>query len=309
MDKSLKAKLKSIKPKQTFAEQIEKYLIKKDCWIWTGAFQQPANQPVVNFKGKTRYVHQLLFEERYGKRDKTLAILRNCSTINCLNPDHLFEGKPKGNKLDITIGTKFGKWTVIQEDRTDRFSYLCRCECGLELKIPTNTLTGGYSTSCIKCAGKSKRKDFCKNGHPSCLFIKFDGKNWRNGCLQCDRERHLFNKYGITWKEYIQLLDSQNWCCSICGSILKIDDANMVLLGRDPSVGIKADVDHDHNKGLNKKESIRGMLCGAFKQGCNYKLGNIDKGIWLVRAAEYINNPPAAKLFCKTNEDKINKME
>lgn len=59
-------------------------------------------------------------------------------------------------KLNITEGSRFGRWTVIEESpiaitkngtRKHR-SYICRCECGKEKAVLVSSLTMGRSLSC-----------------------------------------------------------------------------------------------------------------------------------------------------------------
>lgn len=54
------------------------------------------------------------------------------------------------NFKDIT-GQRFGRWTVIGEDRSPRLrkvKWLCRCDCGNERAVYADNLQMGYSRSC-----------------------------------------------------------------------------------------------------------------------------------------------------------------
>lgn len=59
-----------------------------------------------------------------------------------------------------TKGATFGTWTVIEESEpvyygNIRFaSMLCRCGCGVEKPVLVQSLNGGKSKQCVKCAGK-----------------------------------------------------------------------------------------------------------------------------------------------------------
>ena len=71
------------------------------------------------------------------------------------------------NKLNLEIGTKFGKW-VITSERTQKISnltnWICSCECGHEQFVPLNNLMNGSSTQCNSCghieSGKKRRKGY-----------------------------------------------------------------------------------------------------------------------------------------------------
>lgn len=75
-------------------------------------------------------------------------------------------------KLNL-LGNKFGRWTVISEadplitPSGNRFSrYLCRCDCGTERLITTNSLTSGRSKSC-GCLHNEISAAVCKNNFKS----------------------------------------------------------------------------------------------------------------------------------------------
>lgn len=76
-------------------------------------------------------------------------------------------------------------------------------------------------------------------------------------------------KYGITWEEFMQLIEEQNYCCSICGISLE-------LPGNDLNSNDTAHVDHCHV--TNK---IRGLLC----KNCNRALGFFKDDISLLQKA------------------------
>jgi len=124
-----------------------------------------------------------------------------------------------------------------------------------------------------------KRKEKCKLGH-SLVYVSAQK---RLRCYECDkvrskkyyaqnkgkikkkaRNRQLLYLYGITIKEYNNLMIIQNSKCAICNK----HGSNLV-------------VDHCHATGR-----VRGLLC---KQ-CNFVLGlvNDNKSV-LMRAAEYLD--------------------
>ena len=78
--------------------------------------------------------------------------LRNGQTksCGCLSK----ELAAKRRKLNIPIGSKWGHWTVLKEDKQDiygNFYYLCKCDCGTEKSVIGRNLHNGNSTSCGLC--------------------------------------------------------------------------------------------------------------------------------------------------------------
>ena len=75
-------------------------------------------------------------------------------------------------------------------------------------------------------------------------------------------KRSLEREYGLSYEDYLSLLEKQRERCAICNEIKPLC------------------VDHDHETG-----KIRGLLCGS----CNRGLGSFqDNEMWLVNAAEYL---------------------
>jgi len=116
-----------------------------------------------------------------------------------------------------------------------------------------------------------------------------------NNCSQevaINKENNVHNKdyallrtYGITYNEYLKLLEDQNGLCWIC---------------RKPPMNISLSVDHKHEAGENKKNPrrkrhrVRGLLCWL----CNTALRHyFDDPILLRRAAEYLEVLPAQKVL------------
>ena len=82
------------------------------------------------------------------------------------------------------------------------------------------------------------------------------------------RESDLKRKYGITLKEYTEMLESQGNACATCGT-------------KEPGGRWKSfAVDHDHKTG-----KVRGMLC----KSCNIALGEVQDNLQtLTNMVEYL---------------------
>lgn len=77
------------------------------------------------------------------------------------------------------------------------------------------------------------------------------------------RERFLQSKYGITSKDYEQMLSDQDNKCAICGI-----DADIRIVGKTGKrKQFRLAVDHDHETGR-----VRALLCNK----CNMFVGHIE---------------------------------
>ena len=85
-------------------------------------------------------------------------------------------------------------------------------------------------------------------------------------------------KYGLTFRDYIHLLEEQDCKCAICGS--------SGFVGQNKRAPFTVDHDHASNK-------VRGLLCGL----CNIGLGCFrDSQVLFDRASQYLLNPPIQKI-------------
>jgi hypothetical protein len=106
------------------------------------------------------------------------------------------------------------------------------------------------------------------------------------------RERYLLKTYGITEKQYNEVLRNQNGGCAVC-------DKRTAT-----RAGARLHVDHDHTTG-----EIRGLLCYV----CNHKLiGRNRHPEAYIRAGRYLTPPftgwfvPVKKKKRKTSARKNN---
>lgn len=108
--------------------------------------------------------------------------------------------------------------------------------------------------TCIKCGSVkivlNKRKDG---------YI-----NWRCGISHQNGRQKIRSYYGISFEEYIKMLEKQKNLCAICHKKPKR----------------KLHIDHNHKTG-----KVRGLLCPKCNQGlgCFY-----DNGIYIARAYNYL---------------------
>jgi hypothetical protein len=90
-------------------------------------------------------------------------------------------------------------------------------------------------------------------------------RSYRNSHRKQAREGHLRRTFGISQKDYADLLARQGGGCAICGR---------------PPKKAALHVDHDH-----ETNAVRGLLC----VGCNNALGQFkDSPVLLARASSYL---------------------
>lgn len=82
-----------------------------------------------------------------------------------------------------------------------------------------------------------------------------------------DKDKKLQSTYGISYQEYLVMLEAQGGCCAICGT----DDT-----GKRKAFA----VDHCHETGV-----VRGLLCSS----CNTGIGLLKEDLGIMkRAMEYV---------------------
>lgn len=115
----------------------------------------------------------------------------------------------------------------------------------------------GKRPHCLDCRRKYERESYHKNKHKK-PYVYEEDKNIK-----------LKKAYGISYQEYLTMLDAQQNCCAICGE--HKDNFSRAFA-----------VDHCHDTG-----KVRGLLCG----NCNTGIGNLRDDIGLLeRAIEYLKN-------------------
>lgn len=123
----------------------------------------------------------------------------------------------------------------------------------------------------------SKKKllcGICTETKPATLFTAaFKGKH--RICKNCKTHLNRFNRFGISPKQYQELLQKQAHKCAICEKELTFIKNSAVV---------------DHCHGSNK---IRGILC----RNCNTGLGVFkDNKAFLAKAIYYLENPIAKNI-------------
>ncbi len=105
------------------------------------------------------------------------------------------------NKLNLEIGTKFGKWKIVS-NRTKKISnitnWTCKCECGHEQFVPLNNLMNGSSTQCEFCSKKESGKKRRK-GHKL-----ISGDMWSQIKRKAEKKGIFFDlRIEEAWEQYV----------------------------------------------------------------------------------------------------------
>jgi hypothetical protein len=154
----------------------------------------------------------------------------HCSEGHALEGNNLApvgRGKFRCRKCKVLNGTK--------DRQKNKEKVLCKCG---------NSLDGEFQC-CIKCRRRAlkgyhkKRGNPDSDGNPTSSFTRRGHKS--------QRERNLFNKYGLTEDQVQTMLEDQGNCCALCSKAM-----------------IKYRIDHNH---ITKK--VRGILCHR----CNLVIG------------------------------------
>lgn len=179
-------------------------------------------------------------------------------------------------------------WYVTNEGKTRKY-VLCRCNlCTKEYQTELSNFK--KATKCRDCRGRLDRGKPSKlkipnlpdeNGYKICRKCNKNqpienyncsGYHKDNGgksvfCKKCARIRKYKHMYGLSFEEYIQILEEQNYKCKVCGIT-------------EEELGKYLCVDHCHSSG-----KIRGILCG----NCNTALGFAKDSIYnLKKMIEYL---------------------
>lgn len=131
----------------------------------------------------------------------------------------------------------------------------CKIEKPIEAFSKHKGYKGNRRTECTECKNSNNLKRYHETKH-------LNPYNYEE-----DKDRKLRSTYGISYAEYLSMLDAQGGCCAICGSS---GNGNRRAFA----------VDHCHSCG-----EIRGLLCSR----CNTALGSLKEDIGvMMRAIEYI---------------------
>lgn len=143
------------------------------------------------------------------------------------------------------------------------------CQRGHLLKSPTDiyTLPGSGARTCCLCMRLSNRR-WKANNRERAREIE---RAYYARSLQHQKARKLKSRYNISLEDQTRVFQLQGGLCAIC----------------EKPLWKEMQTDHDHTTGR-----FRGLLCKL----CNSSLGHFGDNIQgLMRAVEYLKNPPAQR--------------
>lgn len=129
-------------------------------------------------------------------------------------------------------------------------------------------MTSYANKPCFRCGGNKGPKYRANKYCGKCVFAVRKDKAVKN------HARNISKKYGITGRDYLDILKFQGGVCYLCR--------------RATGTTRRLSVDHDHKTG-----EVRGLLC----RPCNNLLGHArDEAAFFYRAIEYLMAPPWARV-------------
>lgn len=147
------------------------------CWTWTGVLVRGLG--VISVGGKTRYVHQMLYEIVNGEIPENYGLDHLCRTSTCVNPAHL---EP------VTRSENVARMLNKQP--------LERCRRGHKYDVVGRTSTG----SCVACWEENNNEKYelprrqldpslCFNGHVLAEVGSYKSGRSRSSRLRKSRRR------------------------------------------------------------------------------------------------------------------------
>ena len=105
--------------------------------------------------------------------------------------------------------------------------------------------------TCKQCGEEKDESDYYVGSTPC-----------KKCCIKNSRDRQLRDNYGLTTKDYSEMLEAQDGKCAICGATENNNKRMKYFC-----------VDHDHSTG-----KVRDLLC----QECNFFLGKLEKKLPII---------------------------
>ena len=175
------------------------------------------------------------------------------------------------NFIAEMLDKKFNRWTVLRHESREK-GYWCRCDCGTEKAVRTDSLKKGTSKSCGCLEKEEGRPSARKENNYSAKKEIY--KRYKSAAK---RRKHKFN---LTFEEFENLIESR---CKYCGTVGSMTSS------------LKAHKEYKYN-GVDRVDNIKGYtkqnsvscckICNTSKACLTLK----DWSNWIEQVHQYINN-------------------
>lgn len=174
---------------------------------------------------------------------------------------------PQGRFHQNQSGSKIAMLTLLEQTdekaKNGSYKYRVVCDCGTEKIVAYSAMTRGNTKSC-GCQQYPKGE------------LSANWKHGRSQTKEYDLELHMKRTYGMSFKDYEEMLFAQDGKCAICKAEPPKDQHKTRL-----------NIDHCHASG-----KVRGLLCDC----CNRALGLMrDNTELLQKAIQYLNKNSLAR--------------
>jgi len=123
----------------------------------------------------------------------------------------------------------------------------------------------GFAYVCRACSKKRSRAQYYENKE----LRNEQCQAWYNKNAEKVRRKTIGRLYGLSYEQYLHMLEEQQGACAICQVPLKAH------VGLDSEYEV-AKIDHCHTTGR-----VRGLLC----KKCNVSLGNLNDDVSVLQKA------------------------
>ena len=207
-------------------------------------------------------------------------------------------------KPGTKIGSKHAKRASAEKTRVNYIDFKCKI-CEKTFYTSSTTIKGKNWQGCCspECRREQRFRNFpsakkcitCKKIFDKSEFFRADRSTPQNQCRICRKsinkacpsrlkEIRVAHSYGMTREEYLDMLDSQNHSCAICGDYLPLKG------GRKSGPA----VDHCHKTGY-----VRGILCPP----CNRGIGQLRDSVDILeKAVAYLKKDREKNFIAKKHK-------
>lgn len=161
------------------------------CWEWTGS-RGHQGYGVCRWMNKTKVIPRISYELFIGPIPDGLFVLHRCDNPPCFNPEHLFAGTKKDNRLD-----------QIAKGR-DPAKNASHCKRGHEFSEANTLIHSTGRRQCVACKNMTQKQwaSKCREVIDGEITISREQFNVAvNGSYRHDEENNLFVDLDMAWRQ------------------------------------------------------------------------------------------------------------